>query len=139
MSDTKLLIATRMIRIIVLSLLFAFTWFSFSSHHSVSAQTNNDQVAIYLFHSKSCPHCKKERAFLSSLDTEALNVTIHEYEVSQNRENARLFQEVGKALDIRVSSVPVTIIGGKVITGYVSDDTTGKQILSAVENARGQP
>ena len=109
-----------------------------ASSFSVYAESS-DPVTLYLFHSESCPHCQKERVFLNSLDTEQLNLQIREFEISKDVTNAMLFKKVGEALDIDVRGVPLTIVGDQIIHGYRSDETTGKEIVKAIEQARTQP
>ena len=87
----------------------------------VSAKEN---VTIYLFHSDSCPHCKNEREFLSTLE----GVNIEEYEVSHY---SKLLSKVRNNLNIRESSVPITIIGSDYLIGYSED--IKQNILNMIE------
>ena len=76
------------------------------------------KVTINLFYSSTCPHCKAEKMFLDTLD----DVEVRRYEVSAY---PSLTQEVMNNLNIKESSVPVTIIGSDYIIGYsdeIKDD-----------------
>lgn len=77
----------------------------------VNANNKGEDVTIYLFHSDSCPHCKSEKEFLSTLE----GVEIKQYEVSTY---SKLLTKVRDKLDINVSSVPITIIGSDYVIGY---------------------
>lgn len=83
----------------------------------------------YLFYSLTCPHCKKEEAFLETIK-DRINLT--KFEVTTNRENSDLYVKVVKALNIKTNSVPLLVIGNQYILGYNTDETTGAQIASLV-------
>ena len=69
------------------------------------------KVTINLFYSSTCPHCKAEKQFLATLD----DVEVKKYEVSAY---PTLTREVMDNLNIKESSVPITIIGSDYIIGY---------------------
>lgn len=69
------------------------------------------KVNVYLFHSDSCPHCKREIEYLKTLD----DVNVKYYEVSSY---SNLLSKVRKELNIKESSVPLTIIGSDYVIGY---------------------
>jgi glutaredoxin len=95
-----------------------------------------DQVNLYFFFSLGCPHCAKETKFLNTQIEPLEDVVIHAFEVSQNQDNARLFSRVGTALGMSSSGVPVTIIGDWYTVGYGDDQTSGAQLLAAIDVAR---
>ena len=92
----------------------------------ISAEENNDkEITIYLFYSSSCPHCKKEKEFLSTL----VDVNIKQYEVSDNYD---ILDNVKDKMGIDISAVPITIIGSDYVIGY--SDEIKNQILSMIES-----
>ena len=92
----------------------------------ISAQEKTDKdITIYLFYSSSCPHCKKEKEFLSTLD----DINIKQYEVSDNYD---ILNKVKEKMGIDVSLVPITIIGSDYVIGY--SDEIKNQILSMIES-----
>lgn len=100
---------------------------------SVSAQTNGS-VDIYLFYGDGCPHCAKEREYLSSLEKKYADcVSLHEYEVYYNSFNSKLFSDVVEKLSVGVAGVPLVVYGDTFLVGYESDQTTGSQIAEKVE------
>lgn len=99
----------------------------------------SDQINLYFFFSLGCPHCAKETQFLNREVAPRQDVVIHAYEVSQNLDNAALFAQMGHSLGIQVSGVPVTIIGDWHTVGYSSDETTGQEILRAIQVAQQSP
>lgn len=101
------------------------------------AAAQESDVNLYLFWSKTCPHCAKEKVFLQEIAPDYPNLKIHDYEVS-TKNNALLLQRIGKELDIETSGVPITIIGKSHFVGYGDDETTGKVIISLIEKVANE-
>lgn len=97
-----------------------------------------EKVNLHLFYSKGCPHCSKEKLFLDNLKQRYNRLSIYEYEVSDQK-NVELLIEVGKTLGADVRGVPFTVIGEKYISGYMNDQTTGRQIENLIVTAISQP
>ncbi|OGV97392.1 hypothetical protein A2W24_03565 [Microgenomates group bacterium RBG_16_45_19] len=87
---------------------------------------NHDWVEF--FWAEGCPHCAKEKVFLTELKTKYPDLVIKSYEISQNLVNALLLQQRGRDLNADVSGVPFTIIGDEYVSGFRDNETTGKQI-----------
>ena len=87
------------------------------------------KVAINLFYSSTCPHCKAEKEFLATLD----DVEVKKYEVSAY---PTLTREVMDNLNIKESSVPITIIGSDYIIGY--SDEVKDDILDMIESYKSK-
>ncbi|MBU4315458.1 hypothetical protein KJ673_03590, partial [Patescibacteria group bacterium] len=119
---------------ILLSLSFALPVLAEAS--DPIAESDQYSAHLYIFHSESCPHCKEELAYLIKISKEDAykDVQFLEFEVTQHPENSALLQEVGRVMDVDTSGVPLTVIGREVITGYLNEETTGKQIRSALDN-----
>jgi len=73
---------------------------------------------IYLFYGEGCPHCAKERALLQTLLTRYPTLSLHEFEIYYNADNAQLLTQVGKVLNIDSGGVPFLIIGNTPFVGY---------------------
>jgi len=117
----------KLLQKILLVIFFLFSFFLFSP--GVSA---DEGLTIKLFWAEGCPHCAKEEIFLRGLKERYPDVTFEDYEVSKNPENYLKLQEVGRKLEADVSGVPFTLIGDEYISGYLDDETTGKQIENLV-------
>lgn len=115
-----------------LFLIFITSLFLFSS--PVKAEEN---LNLYLFWSKSCPHCADEKTFLETLEKKypALQINLHEI---SNPQSKKLLQDAGKILSADVSHIPLTIIGDNYLIGYQDDDITGRQIESLVKECLEQ-
>ncbi len=85
-------------------------------------------VNLYFFYGDGCPHCAKEEPFLRKMEEKYDSLKVHYYEIWYSSENRNLFMEFGKKLNATVNGVPFTVIGDKYFTGWLDEDTTGKQI-----------
>jgi len=95
---------------------------------------SDHKLNIYLFHSKSCSHCKDEIRFLDSLNTKYPGLSVIELEVS-NSNNRKLLEQVTNKLNIAISNIPFLVIGDEYIQGFLDDNTTGILIEEMVVNA----
>jgi glutaredoxin len=76
-------------------------------------------VNAYFFYGDGCPHCGVEKEFLHDvLQDEYPNLTIYEYEIYNNRENALLLQNIAKQLELKIEGVPFLIIGDESFVGW---------------------
>lgn len=91
----------------------------------------NEPVDLYLFYSETCPHCHREREFLSEFEKQNPDLfDLHEYEL---KENGELFEKVSYALNEPRGYVPYLVIENQVIVGFGSDETTGEMIKTKVQ------
>jgi len=94
------------------------------------------KVDIYFYNAEGCPHCANEEAFFEKLlqdETYKKVVEIHNYEVLSSQKNLDRMKTHLAEFNQQVSGVPMTIIGETVISGFASDDTTGKKIKEAID------
>lgn len=104
---------------ILLALILSFLFIPFSR-----IVAKND-VTIHLFYSSTCPHCKSEKEFLSTLK----DVNIKKYEVG---EYSDFLSKVREELGIKESVVPITIIGSDYIIGF--NEERESQILDMIDS-----
>jgi len=90
---------------------------------------------LHFFWASGCPHCAKEKMFLNALREKYPQLTVKDYEITYDRMNLELLQKLGAELQADVSGVPFSVIGKKQFVGYLSDETTGKEIEEAVKRA----
>ena len=117
----------RYLKFIIIYLILSFqTIFIFASE-------NKDTITIDLFGGKGCPHCEKEKVFLNNLQNKYPFLKIKQYEIWGNKENQNLLKSISKKLNIKSSSIPITIIKNKYyIIGFQSENTTGKEIENII-------
>lgn len=93
------------------------------------------KVTLYLFHSIGCPHCEEELKFLPKLQEKYSWLEVKTFEVSQDKDNADLYEAVGKKLGADTGYVPMTVVGEKYVNGYSTEEVTGKEIEALVLEA----
>lgn len=109
------------VAVFVLALLFVPTTNAASS-----------DINAYLFWGNGCPHCAKEKTYLSEVLDDHPRVKLNLYEIYYNQDNVQLMQDVAKALGVEASGVPFLVIGDKEFVGF-ADGITDKEILSQIE------
>lgn len=101
--------------------------FLFGITNPVFAQEKKE---LFFFYGDGCPHCAAEEVFLDKLEKDyGDKLEILRYEVWYNKENQKLLEIKTKEINYNVLGVPITIIGENAITGFDSEETTGKEIL----------
>lgn len=81
-------------------------------------------VNAYLFYGDGCPHCAKERQYLSDvLERKYSNLKIHTYEIYNNTDNALLLRVVAEKLNVRMEGVPFLVIGDQSFSGFADGIT----------------
>jgi glutaredoxin len=92
-------------------------------------------VDIYFFGREDCQFCKAEKAFLKTYLPNNPDVVLTYYDIVKDPASKELFFELVKVNNLP-KTAPLTLVGGKVIQGYDSDETTGIAIANAVVKAR---
>jgi len=98
-----------------------------------------EPVFLQFFWASGCPHCAKEEVFLDTLKDKYPQLEISNYEISHDQTNAFLLQTIGKKLSADVSGVPFTVIGNQYVSGFESNETTGKTIEAMILSATPPP
>ena len=93
-------------------------------------KAEDNLVNLYLFYSKTCPHCEEEIRMLDSIKDDYKNLRIYKYELSKDN-NSEIFKNVATLFDLNVSGVPFTIIGEKTFIGY--GENSKKTIIGCIE------
>lgn len=83
------------------------------------ALTEDKVVDIYFFHSKTCPHCVKQKPLMEYLDQHNQGVKLYAYEVN---EHPQIWQDFLRKHQIKSAAVPRTLIGEKLFIGYSETD-----------------
>jgi thiol-disulfide isomerase/thioredoxin len=113
------------------SILIFFILLAFLLPSFVFAQET--PVNVYFFWGEGCPHCAKEKEYLQKIENNYPQVIINNFEVYNNRQNAKLLQKIGQETDINVNGVPLIIIGDKALVGFLNEETTGQQIRKLID------
>ncbi len=126
-----------------LSLFFAACAFVFGAGvvyaQELTAPPEAPSVEVLFFYSETCPHCIAEQAFLDDFEQKYPEVTVSRYPVSDPAHVERmrvLLEERGAGRYF--GTVPITIIGDDVISGFSTAETTGLEIEQTVLRALGR-
>ena len=106
-------------------LMFFFLFF-FISLTNVFAE----EVNLYLFYSKTCSTCAKEKVYLEELKGKYDYLNVIMYEVTENEDNNSLMKNVKEALKEKDIHVPYTVIGTMGLIGF--NDTIASQMEDAI-------
>ncbi len=97
---------------------------------SVVSDSENE-VVIYEFYGRGCPHCSSLNAFLNEIKPKYPSLRVIEHEVYFNKSNIELFEKMSSAFGQKVGGVPTIFIDDTVIAGF--SPAIGKQIESEIE------
>ncbi len=99
---------------------------------------NQEEAAlVHFFGRDDCKFCAAEKVFLNDLAETRNDIHFIYYNIGIDSEARTLFEQVAEANELaRVT--PITLVGGRVIQGFNSADTTGATIITAAERALAQ-
>jgi len=97
-----------------------------------------ETLVLYYFYSDTCPHCLEARPFVEELGRKDW-IELQAREVTQDRDNARLYVRMAGELGEKARSVPGFLYCGQMRVGYDVAETTGASILSDLEACRADP
>jgi len=89
-------------------------------------------VNLHFFWSHGCPHCLQEKPFLEELQKKYPGLRVQSYEVSGDRKNLDLLNQVGRRLQVEVAGVPFAVVGPDYVVGWHDEAGTGSLIEAAV-------
>jgi len=93
----------------------------------------SDSVTLYLFSTKRCLNCAREKEYLAGLRERLPGWEVRSLDVQEDPANAKLLMKVSEAFGVPAAGVPVTFIGPfPPIVGYQDDETTGRLIEERV-------
>jgi thiol-disulfide isomerase/thioredoxin len=91
-------------------------WYSIGSE-------GQKEIHLYFFWSKTCPHCRRAKPFVATLEKDYAWLKIHNYELTNSQENIDLYIEMTSSLEENANAVPAFLFCEKLYTGY--DNETG--------------
>lgn len=98
-----------------------------------------EKLPVYFFWGDGCLHCHEEQVFWDKIKNNYPEIDWLSLETWKSDENQALLlkmtrERTGKAF----GSVPVTVIGEKIIYGFGNENTTGQQIIKALDIYTGR-
>lgn len=117
---------------VLIFFVMAFAFLTGADSYSHAAES---KVKVVFFYGEGCPHCSLEKPFLERLSVRYPEIEVVSFEIWKDKENAKLLSGFSEAYGVKVSGIPATFIGdyGPII-GYVSDETTGREIEDRVKS-----
>jgi glutaredoxin len=105
-------------------------------HQEEQLVFGDDEIKMYYFHLRTCPHCHEQNKFHPTLLAKYPNVHIIKYEMSEPGSYQK-YQEMASEIEgldpNNFPGTPLTIINGKFNIGFGSADTTGQKLLAMIE------
>ena len=77
---------------------------------------------------KGCPHCESAKKFLAGLQQEYPGLKIIFHDVREDVEVLERVTSLAKKFGIKPIGVPAFFVKGKLIVGFSSEETTGRQL-----------
>lgn len=87
-----------------------------------------DLFAIHAYVRPTCQHCRDAKQFLTDLAVRWKGIRIVFHDVSREPSAIEEMNALAQRHGISAPSVPVVYVCGRVISGYLTDATTGRQI-----------
>jgi glutaredoxin len=84
-----------------------------------NTKTESGKINLYFFRGEGCPHCKEEEKWLETIKEKYKDsLNIYDFEVWQNKTNAKYLDQVKKEFNYTSQGVPFTVIGDSYFVGY---------------------
>jgi glutaredoxin len=93
-----------------------------------SAADIEDLFAIHAYIRPTCPHCRDAKRFLTGLAARWKDVRVIIHDVEREPGAIHEMNELARRHSITAPAFPVVYVCGRVISGYRTDATTGRQI-----------
>lgn len=101
-------------------------------------RAENKTIELKFYYGIGCPHCVLEKEFLKKIEAKYQNkLSISEYEIYYNQENAKIFGDLVKELKIEIAGVPLLLVNDDYVLGYDSNETTGRVIEEKIKKILG--
>lgn len=91
-----------------------------------------------MFLSSTCPHCQKADAFFREIEGKNPNIHVQRYYINQNKEALGRFYQLLNAEQMQDFAVPSIYICDSRWVGFNTAETTGKDLLKAIDYCRKQ-
>ena len=102
---------------------------------AVSTAHADDPLVIEVLERSDCAHCQEEKNFLSNLATRRDDFSVKLFNI--DGEGKDLFNQI-TALERLPKATPVTIVGGKILQGFDTAETTGRRIEALLDASKGK-
>ncbi len=94
------------------------------------------KLDLYFFWTPTCPHCRKAKPFVEDLSQEHPWLTLHSFDLRNNRRNVHRYVSMARRVGGDANSVPGFIFCGHMLTGFDSSEGMGKALRESLLNCR---
>lgn len=94
-----------------------------------------DKVKIEYFGREDCKNCSNLKKFLTELNRERMDFEITQFEIDKNEKDKKYFDEITTKLKL-VKGTPIIYINERIIQGFNTENTTGKEIVKEIEKGK---
>ncbi len=91
-------------------------------------QKIEDAFTIHVYWRQGCPHCAAGKKYLSALKQKYPMFQVELHEIVTDVKARKQFEDLTKQFGVKAPVVPTFHLFGQIVTGFVSDATTGKQL-----------
>jgi hypothetical protein len=103
-----------------------------------TAADGGPAVVLHFFWTASCPHCKAAQPFVESLPRRLPWVRVASHPLTGNRPNAELYVRAARLFGQEANAVPGFMFCRRLETGFEAQDTTGAELIAALEACRAE-
>lgn len=96
-------------------------------------------VTLTVFTREGCPHCRAAHAYIEALAERTPWLIVEEHDVVRDPSARDRLRRALEAAAVPTLSVPVFVVGDKVVVGFDRPGTTGARIEQLVSALRGPP
>lgn len=130
----KKIYADKFKRYLIAMLIITGLFLLFRGTEPAQQTAASDSLAVDFFFHPSCPHCKAQKPFNEKLMDKFPEVKFIYHDITKSDEQALLFEFAKKRSIPRAGlGVPATFFGDVYFIGFDTEETSGKQIESALE------
>ena len=94
-----------------------------------------DKVKIEYFGREDCKNCSNLKKFLAELNKERTDFEIVQFKIDKNEKDKKYFDEITTKLKL-VKGTPIIYINERIIQGFNTENTTGKEIVREIEKGK---
>ena len=108
-----------------------------SNSNIEATDISENSIRYEFFWGVGCPHCAKEEKFLEKMEKK-YSIEFQKFEIYNSPQNQQRMFQIGKDLSIDIQGIPFVLIGSKHFVGFLSEETTGKEIEATIATILGK-
>ena len=97
----------------------------------------NPKVHLYVFWSKSCPHCHEALSYLKKARNQHKWAKVHIKEITESKKNMQEYSQMAASLGEPADVVPAFFFCGMMYAGY-NGKSTGDWIIDTMKTCEGK-